>query len=334
MPTNFDDLDDGLKATMATFEKARADIRASAHIVNGGERNHVACPKCGGSGQTRWGRCFRCEGKGAVSARSAAASQAKVTRERNEAERRADFAREHSDVIAFLDANLGWSDFYRSLSEQLLERGTLSENQVAAVRRGMAKRAARTEERKIERVASAPFVEISAIEKLFATATDNDVKKPIFRADGIELSKAPANGRNAGALYVKREGNYVGKIVDGRFQAVREAPADTLDRLLAVAADPLGESIKYARRTGCCGLCGRELVDPVSIRALVGPICAPKWGLDWKRDEARAELANERAAELCALDMNYLPEEDEDVSDAIRNAHGDEGAEHFEEDAA
>ena len=161
----------------------------------------------------------------------------------------------------------------------------------------MAKDAAFYAAKKAEREATAPVVEISAIEKLFATAVDNDVKRPIFRADGLEISKAPATGRNAGALYVKREGEYAGKIVDGKFHKVYAAPADTVERLMAVAADPLKEAMAYGRKFGNCALCGRGLVDPVSIRAMVGPICAPKWGLDWRRDEARASLAADAEAE-------------------------------------
>lgn len=33
----------------------------------------------------------------------------------------------------------------------------------------------------------------------------------------------------------------------------------------------------YGRRTGRCGICGRELTDPVSIERGIGPICADKF---------------------------------------------------------
>ena len=287
-PISFDDLDTDLNAVPASSQIDRADIS----IVNGGDKALTSCPKCNGSGQTRWGLCFRCEGKGRVSVRSAAASKARVTRERNEEERRAQFISDNREALQWLVAQ-DWSEFFQSLHSQFMERGTLSENQLAAVHRGMAKQAARREEKAAARVAAAPTVNISAIEALFATATNNDIKKPIFRADGIEISLAPASGKNAGALYVKRDGEYAGKIVSGRFHAVYAAPADTTERLLEVAADPLAASVKYARRTGNCGCCGRQLVDPVSIRSGIGPICADKWGLDWRRDLAREELAGE-----------------------------------------
>ena len=247
---------------------------------------------------TRWGSCFRCKGKGRIGVRSAAASKAKVTRERNEHERRVEFGQTYSAECAYIHkrADKG-STFYASFEQKLSEYGTLTENQLAVVQRDMAKDAEFYADRKAEREAAAPAVEISAIEKLFATAIDNDVKRPIFRADGIEISKAPVTGRNAGALYVKANGEYAGKIVEGKFHKVYAAPADTVDRLMAVAADPLKEAMAYGRKFGNCALCGRGLVDPVSIRAMVGPICAPKWGLDWKREEARASLAADKAAE-------------------------------------
>ncbi len=46
-------------------------------------------------------------------------------------------------------------------------------------------------------------------------------------------------------------------------------------------------------RFGRCSCCGRDLVDPVSIRAGIGPICAERWGLDYRRELAAQELAGE-----------------------------------------
>lgn len=278
--------------------QSQEDIRKNASIVNGGDAvQMVDCPKCRGSGMTRWGRCFRCQSSkvaGKVSVRSAAASKAVRTRQENIMTAREDFERDCAAEAKYMRkrAEKG-STFYAGLLDGLNTYGSLTENKLAIVRRDMAKDAEFWASKK----AAAPVVNMSAIEALFDKAVENDVKRPIFRADGLEISRAPATGRNAGALYVKRDGEYAGKIVDGKFQKVYAAPADTLDRLMAVAADPLAESMKYARKTGNCGLCGRGLVDPVSIRALVGPICAPRWGLDWKREEAREELAAEKAAE-------------------------------------
>lgn len=287
--------DEGTDLRAEAAARASAEeIKQRVHIANGGESvQMVDCPKCRGSGMTRWGRCFRCEKskvRGKVTMRSAAASKAVQTRKENDERRRDEFQENHAAEIRYVwKRSEKGSTFYSSFADKIREFGFLTENQLAVVQKDIAKDQAYWEAKR----AAAPVVNISAIEALFATAIENDVKRPIFRADGLEISRAPANGRNAGALYVKRDGEYAGKIVGGKFQKVYAAPADTLDKLMAVAADPLKEAMAYGRKFGNCALCGRGLVDPVSIRAKVGPICAPKWGLDWMREAARDSLAAE-----------------------------------------
>ena len=292
MPVNFDDLDDGLSTAMQTFEAAKESIRAGAHIANGGDRARgVDCLKCGGSGQTRWGRCFRCDGSGEITARSAAASKARVTRERNDAERHAEFLRANADVSKFLADNADWSDFYRSLNDQLIERGSLSENQIAAVRRGMEKIAARRQEKAAERVAARPAVDISAIQTLFARAAQKIAKRPIFRTDGFQIETDREVG--IATLWIKdtTQGKYVGKIEGGRFNAFRAATAATLPAIEAVAADPTASAIAYAHKFKSCCCCGRTLRNPVSVHAVVGPICAENWGLEHLRIAAAEAIA-------------------------------------------
>lgn len=41
-----------------------------------------------------------------------------------------------------------------------------------------------------------------------------------------------------------------------------------------IEADPRAAVIEHGKRTGICGICGRELSDPVSIELGIGPICA------------------------------------------------------------
>jgi len=286
MTTIFDDLDDGLSARPV---RAGVDLDRT-HIANGGSATQVlvACPKCNGSGLWRRGyslggfgdrACFRCDGKGKVSVRSAAASKAKATRQANEQSALETFWRDHRDVGAFLEANGSWSEFFRSLHTQLVEGKALSERQVAAVRSAMAKVEAGRAARAAQRSASAPKVDVAQIEALFAKARASGLKRPVFRADGLEVSLAPVTGKNAGALYVKAGSDYQGKIVGGSFLAVRTALGTTLGKLLEIAADPLGRAKLHGKLTGSCSCCGRELTDPVSVAAGIGPICAGKWGL-------------------------------------------------------
>jgi hypothetical protein len=42
-------------------------------------------------------------------------------------------------------------------------------------------------------------------------------------------------------------------------------------------ANPLVAAVKYGRLSGRCCSCGRDLTDPVSIEAGIGPICATKF---------------------------------------------------------
>lgn len=42
--------------------------------------------------------------------------------------------------------------------------------------------------------------------------------------------------------------------------------------------DPLAAAVKYGKLSGRCCSCGRDLTDPASIEAGIGPICAAKFG--------------------------------------------------------
>jgi ribosomal protein L37AE/L43A len=288
MNGGWDDLDDGLAG--AKTDANAEQIRKEAHIVNGGEAT-FDCPKCGGSGYWRAGYpCFKCKGSGAVSKGVIAAAKGKVTKAANIAK----WLQDHDAEMVYLNQRADRWAFAASMIDSVREWGKLTDNQLAAVQRAMANDAAKKEERAVARVANAPKVEIAAIQALFAKAVDNDVKRPIFRAEGLQISKAPASGKNAGALYVKAGDTYAGKIVGGKFHKAYGVD-DVTDTLMKVAADPLAEAMKYGRKTGACAFCGRTLVDPVSIRANVGPICADNWGVDWKRDDARESLKEDEA---------------------------------------
>jgi hypothetical protein len=160
------------------------------------------------------------------------------------------------------------------LCGKIAQYGALTEPQVGAVRRMMAKIAQRRAERAAERHSGNSEVDLAPIRTMFETARGNGHKKPIYRAAGLIISRAPDHGRNPGALYVTDEAdNYLGKILGTQYTG-KPAPA-----LTAIAADPRGEAIKYGKRTGSCSCCGAELTNPKSIALGIGPICASKWGL-------------------------------------------------------
>lgn len=286
---------------MASAPSSMEEVRKLAHAVHGGEATHTVkatelfpCPRCNGTGFYRgYGHCFKCEGSGKVSKAKAAAAKAKATHEQNEAARREEARETFRAELEYVMRRAGSSDFYASMLRGFDQYNRFTDRQLEIIHRDMAQDDQKRAEWKSQREAKGGQVDVSAIHALFATATDNDIKRPVFRAVDLTISKAPAHGANAGALYVKNGETYLGKIVGDQFHASRDAGPETLGLLQMVAEDPTAEAIKYARRTGRCGCCGHTLVDPVSIRAGIGPICAENWGLDYRREEARESLRAE-----------------------------------------
>lgn len=289
---DFNDLDHDPMASAAVpaVVMSKDLIRQRAHVANGGDNASHECMKCRGTGRFgRAGNCFACNGTGKVTARKAGAQKAKVTRARNLAEARAAFEAEHAELLAGLRAIADWHSFASKLLDGLETYGSLTERQIEAARNSLAKveekRAAKRAEKAAETAAKSGDVGVERINALFDTAIGNGLKKPVFRTEFLTIKPAKLH---PGTLYVtdkritdhERGGAaYVGKIVAGKFEARREAAADTLAILCEIAADPLESAIRYGRATGTCGCCGRELTAEGSVEAGIGPVCATKWGL-------------------------------------------------------
>jgi hypothetical protein len=61
----------------------------------------------------------------------------------------------------------------------------------------------------------------------------------------------------------------------------RADTAENVAALVTIDADPLAAVKGHGTTTGVCGCCGRMLVDPVSVAAGIGPICAARgWGIN------------------------------------------------------
>jgi hypothetical protein len=262
-----------------------AAITQRAHIANGGEGTETfTCPACRGRGRfisyagRDVGPCFKCKGTAKISKGQNAAIKGKATKEAN----RIKWAEDHADEIAYITkrANKG-STFYASFIDKLREYGSLTENQMAIVAKDRAKDAEFWAAKKAEQAEKAGAVGVDKIDALFATAAANGLKRPIFRTERLTIKRAPATGRNPNALYVTDRdlgGEYVGKIVNGKFEARREAKPDTLKLLCEIADNPKEAAVKYGRSTGNCCICGRELTDPVSVANGIGPYCAEGFG--------------------------------------------------------
>jgi len=70
---------------------------------------------------------------------------------------------------------------------------------------------------------------------------------------------------------------YLGKVTPNRLDS--RIPDDIKEVLLEAAGDPLTAAIRYGKETGACSCCGRDLTNPDSIAAGIGPICREKYGL-------------------------------------------------------
>lgn len=252
----------------------------------GAER--FACQSCGGTGRWSGGRnqngetkCFACKGAGYFKTSRADRERARTLAKQRKGYRvqqgAAAFKATYPGLVDQLETIKAWNQFAGSLLADFAKYGQLTGPQVESAYKVLAKidagRAASAE----KAATVSGEVDVSKVKAMFDRAAAKGLKRPSFVCEGIVLSRAPDTGKNPGAIYVKVAGEYAGKILDGRFAAVGSAPQGTVDLIGKVAADPLGEAIRYGRLTGACACCGRQLTDPESVERGIGPICADKW---------------------------------------------------------
>jgi len=246
------------------------------------------CPSCKGRGRfisysgRDCGPCFKCKGKGnqtfrtAPEVRSAARERAATVK----ANAATAFQDTYAVELTYLAARADRWDFARAMLEAGHKYNGWTENQLAAIRRAMARDAARAEAnalRSSERAASAPVADVAKVLTALETAKGNGLKFPKLRLSGYVFSLASATSANAGAVYVKSGETYLGKIANGRFHASRDC-GDRASDVIKVAADPAASAVAYGKLTGACSCCGRELTDPESVARGIGPICADRFG--------------------------------------------------------
>lgn len=176
------------------------------------------------------------------------------------------------DNIERLRAAAGWSDFARSLIAYHDNGSEWSERQCSAILSMCSKLKAKEAAK-----ADTAEVDLTPVRELFKNAVQSGYKRPTFRAEGLVISLAGAGSVNAGALYVKRDGEYLGKIMGEQFKPAYGAPDDVAALLQEIAKDPLEAAVAYGRKTGTCACCGRELTNAESIALGIGPICRERW---------------------------------------------------------
>jgi hypothetical protein len=256
------------------------------------------CKKCDGKGKvtigwtfTRLASCFACGGTGKLTFKTSPEQRARVkasteTRKVKQAENKASqiqaWRDENKAEAAWLDEAAGRGfEFAASLSAALTKFGSLTEKQLAAVRKcavADGERKVKWAAEKAQATAAAPTVSVEAIEVAFAKAKDSGIRYPRLRLDDFIFTPAPATGKNAGAVYIKSGDQYLGKIIGGKLFATRECTQDASERILAASSDPHKAAVAYGQKFGSCAVCGRELTDGSSIERGIGPICAGKYG--------------------------------------------------------
>lgn len=153
------------------------------------------------------------------------------------------------------------NDFTSSLLTQYERRGTLSEKQVAAMIRGMEKRAESKDN-------DNPLPDVPAGRY---AVKDNDDEWSFYKVD------RPDKGRWEGYTFVKRlvaSGGFGDDLSEQRltFKVTRTI----LERIIEAGIE---ESMaRYGHELGVCGACGRTLTDEESIARGIGPVCAGRLG--------------------------------------------------------
>jgi len=290
------------------MEDYRAVKPAKTEEQEAAERH--TCLECNGTGRYQGvrvhqdkGHCFACKGKGWFKTSYADRMKARQkARDRkvalHEAKKEA-FCEANEGLIEALKAIASWHSFAATMLEAYEKWDGLTEKQTAAAWAAIKKVEAKQKERAAQKKAEAVVIDLSPIRAMFSKATEAGSKKPTYRAEGLVISKAPSTGVNAGALYVKNTSStYGGKLIGTEFKPSYEGKEKdfarysytdegtkeriTVERsaaeaLAVIAKNPSEAAVLHGKRTGVCSCCGRELTDPESIAAGIGPICASKW---------------------------------------------------------
>lgn len=186
------------------------------------------------------------------------------------------FLAEHADIAAWLEGN-EWS-FAQSLVQSLIKYGSLTDNQISAARRCIARDAERKVQNKAaaaEREAQAQPVNTTALEDAFARASKRNRRIALW----IGTVRVKPAAKHPGVLYVvdRSTDSYLGKVTGGKFVPSRDGKAREAE-MLTILADPKAAAVRHGKLTGACSVCSRTLTDPASIAAGIGPVCAENMG--------------------------------------------------------
>jgi hypothetical protein len=269
-------------------ERARPELPASYRPQV--ERFLETCTKCRGSGRfvsytgRILGDCFQCKGKGSKSFAQSADQRARnnantaARKVRNASASFEAFKVAQPAVAAWLETETKF-EFAVSLKASVEKFGALTEKQLAAALRCVARNAARDESR-AQKIATAPELDVSAIADALNRARAKTGKRPKLFVGGYAFKFAPTTARNPNAIYVRNASTkvYQGAISGGKFYVSREADAGVTDKLVEIARDPKAAAIAHGFDTGICACCGLLLTNKDSVARGIGPICAETFG--------------------------------------------------------
>jgi hypothetical protein len=265
------------------------------------------CKACRGSGNfysytgRLVGPCFKCKGKGKRYYKTSPEVRNEQKRRRIAKKEEVRLAKQkagqewldaNEDVKAHLneEAEKG-NDFALSMLASLNDWGRLTENQEAAVRKGMVRKAEWAEKNKAESAArdkrtADAALDLSGLLNAFANAVASGLKAPKLTIGKLRISRAKDTSRNPGYLYVNLDAadyydrTYYGKISPaGEFFAGRDCTDEIFKEVVKLSGDVLAAAQAHGALTGNCSMCNRELTNELSVQLGIGPICRAKWGL-------------------------------------------------------
>lgn len=282
--------------TVDPFDSLEDDLPFTNNVVESVTLFKEPCFKCNGTGKYQIGYafprlvgCFKCKGVGFF--------EFKMSKEAREKSRKYAQTRKEQQVVSKQQSVAAWLeahpiesawlneskfDFAVSMMQALNKYGSFTEKQLAAVSKcalAHAERKAQWEAERKTAETNAPVIDNSKIEVAFEAAKSKGIKSPKLRLDSFVFSMAKADSKNAGALYVKgNDGEYLGKVLGGKFLKTRACTVDMESAVVAAANDPEAAAIAYGKREGACSVCGRPLTTNESLDRGIGPICANRMG--------------------------------------------------------
>lgn len=262
-----------------------------------------ACPRCAGTGYTRWGICFKCNGKAKIKGFKTPAPVRAANREKAAARKERSAQMNWDAFVVTYPAqaqvltrgansnNPSWSNICLDVMGKVRKYGDLHPGTMAMLDRAVARDAERAAQKAAAPRQEAPAALVN-LRAAFDAVVSKGAKKAQMTVGDVNVSLASLSGRNPGALYVKFKGEYAGKVVGTTFQGRNAAP-ELMAALAVIEADPTA-AIKAQAATAAqliaeavargeepqvpCGCCGILLTDPESRARGIGPICAGKWG--------------------------------------------------------